>query len=116
MFYPPLHLIAAGASDFALIGTAIGSVGALLVGLAALLTRGDAVKKAKVDYHEQTINALQTHMQTLAAENDSFRNRVDLLEAKVNKCQEDKFEMQRQLNEWERKWEEKINEGHAGTT
>jgi len=123
MIVPIYLLLGAQLSDIALIGTAIGSVGALLVGLAALLTRGDAVKKAKVDYHEQTLNALQTHMGTLSGDNESLRKRQDLMQKKLDgmeeqlrKCQNDKYDMQRQLAEWEQKWEAKINEGTTGTS
>lgn len=101
---------------------ALGGVGGLMAGVAAWLSRGDNVKKAQVDYQGVTMEAMRGHMETLAADNKALRQDMVIvrkemagLHDQLRKCQDDKLLMQRQLDEWQRKWEAKINEGNAGS-
>lgn len=106
---PLLILVAVNAGTvWVYLGPVLAGLGAVAAGSAGIWAQKNKSKTDKVDYHNSLLVAMQTHLNSLSTENESLRNRVDSLSSQVQRCQNDKYEMQQQLVAWERKWEEKL--------
>lgn len=87
------------------IGPIFAGLGGALAGAAAVWSQRNKSKSDAADYHNSLLEAMRQHLAYVSGENVSLRKRVDTLSEQVHTCQQDKFEMQRLLAEWERKWE-----------
>jgi len=88
------------------------ALGALIGGAGVLWAQRNGTKTLKIDYNNNLLEKMQEMLAYMSKENESLRGRVDALTTQVQTCQNDKYEMQRQLRDWERKWEDKL----SGTT
>lgn len=103
----PAFLLAATTS-WAWLGPILAAFGGVATGVAAVMAQRNKAKTDKVDYHNSLLGAMQQHLAYMSGENESQRKRLDDLTTQVQRCQNDKYEMQVKLAEWERKWEEKL--------
>ena len=94
------------------LGPLLAGLGGLGVGVGNVWAQRNKSKTDKVDYHNSLLTSMQGHLDYMSKENESQRKRLDLLAEQVQKCQNDKYEMQTKLAEYERKWEERLR----GTT
>lgn len=103
-----LFLLGAETSVWLYLGPVLAGLGGLGVGWGALWAQRNKSKTDKVDYHNSLLTAMQGHLNYMSAENESQRKRLDALSEQVRTCQNDKYEMQVKLAEYERKWEERL--------
>lgn len=94
------------------LGPLLAGLGGLGVGVGNVWAQRNKSKMDKVEYHNSLLVSMQGHLDYMSKENESQRTRLDALTEQVRIYQNDKYEMQAKLAEYERKWEERLR----GTT
>lgn len=87
--------------DWTVVGPILAGLAAVLGGYATLKQRQDTSKatesKKSVDHMQLTLNAMQSHIVTLAADNASLRKNQDRLQKAVDDCKGEKYEQGQRL-------------------
>lgn len=95
--------------SWVLIGPVLAGFSAVLGAIGGIMGTRRGARADHEAYNNSLSQNMQKFMEYVSKENESLRGRVDSLDQQVRKCQDDKFEMQKQLGDWERKWEDKLS-------